>query len=292
MIESAEDYILRKKLMGETAASRKAGEAFDALLSDVRNKVGHYFSNNRRLKGSALARLFDELDAAVRKGMTVVRSRRDERPPTKARPKSEAFEAMYAVVSNQEADSVSREMIFRLHSLRFFGTRKLVVVEADSLPLAFRRHAASRRYERGVNVEHAVREIGESLTDWMPLILSAEDPLLETGGNSFAAPVAEGMLLGHFDVTAAVPGGTRYRFDAIGVTHEETPASPLAPALFCANTFIGTAEMGPNQQDLMELFRHVAGSLRGPIRPLAGKNALAWPGNLAAGRARDPRPSA
>jgi len=38
------------------------------------------------------------------------------------------------------------------------------------------------------------------------------------------------------------------------VHQDDVPASPLAPALYCANTFIGTAEMQQNQIDLMQCF--------------------------------------
>lgn len=254
MFESAEDYILHRKLANETAMSRQAQATFGDLLTDVRDRVEGYFSNNRRLKGSALRELFEGFDEAVRSRMTVVRSRHDERPPTRARPKSEAFEAMYVVVSNQEADTEQRERIFRLHSLRFLGTRKQVVVQVDALPVAFRKHAATRRHQRGENVDHAVQEIGESLTQWIPLILCSEDPVLDTGANSFSVPAEEGMLLGYFDGSAAVPAGIRYRFNGIGVLRDDVPASPLSPSLYCANTFIGTAEMQPNQTELMQCF--------------------------------------
>lgn len=254
MIESAEEYILRRKLMNETAASRKAQANFGELMQDIGDAVNGYFANNRRLKGSALKGLFEAIDATVRGRMTVARSRFDERPPTKARPKSEAYEAMYVIVSNQEADSESREMIFRLHSLRFFGTRKLAEVQVSSLPVAFRKHAASRRYERDGSADHAVQEIGESLAEWLPLILAAEDAVTGAGSNCFAAPAGDGMLLGHYDGSAAVPCGLRYRFDDVGVLREEIPASPLAPSLYSANTFIGAFEMQENQEELAACF--------------------------------------
>lgn len=250
-----QEWLNRQRVRRETADIKNTVAAFGQVLSDVRESVKGYFYKGRRLRRDGLKGLFEEVDAAVRDGMCVVRFRTDVREATRARPKSEAYESMYVVIDYEASYGELHEKVFRLHALRMFGTRKKITIESRPLDVAFRTHSATRLYERGVQVDQAIAMLGAALQEWMPLPALAEAVLEDEGLLRFAVPgPSSGLVMGRYDRHAAVPFGCRYVFDGTGSRSETVPASPFAPYLFCGHTFLGDAELTRGQADLRRCF--------------------------------------
>lgn len=263
MYESTEEFILQKKLRRETRNARNTEAELARVIEGVHGLVEGYFANNRRIKGGDLRGMFEDIDASVRDGMTAVRYRFDERPATRARPKSEAYEAMYVLVNNQESDTETRDRVFRLHAMRIFGSRKKVEIDVRPLPASFSRHSAERLHERGGNVDDSIQALGNHLVEWMLLPVLASDVMSDFNIGRFCVPgPSSGLMMGFIDTTAAVPAGVRYSFNARVAMQESIFPDPLEPYLYSANTYVGEADATAYQMDLrrcFEVWRDAAG---------------------------------
>lgn len=256
---------------------RRSTKTLGSIVHEITATVLQRFPKGRRLDGEDLKALFASIDSLVTEGMVAVAARRDERPPTRARPKSEAYEAMYVVAAWEESQASMRNMAFRLHSLRIFGTRKKVVLSARPLPLLFSRHAAARFYDRATRPEDAAATLGSYVYEWSLVPALAEDSLLAAGGARLALPgPSGGLLLGAFDQTAAVPQGLSVTFDQYGRRMEEIPASPFEPGLYCVNTYVSGTVLRPEQKD----YRRCLGMWRRACGPSyeAALRERTWPG--------------
>jgi len=256
---------------------RRSTKTLGSVVKEISGAVQEKFPRGRRLDGQGLKSLFGSVDALVTEGMVCVAARRAERPATRGRPKGEAYESLYVIAVWEESEAAMRNMAFRLHSLRVYGTRKKVVLDARTLPLQFSRHAAARFYDRGIRPEEAAATLGSFVHEWSLIPVLAEDALAGIGAMRLALPgPSGGLMLGSFDPHAAVPQGLRVTFDQHGAWMEDVPASPMEPGLYCVNTYVSGAHLRPEQQD----YRRCLGIWRDACGPAyeAALGERTWPG--------------
>jgi|HigsolmetaAR206D_1030411.scaffolds.fasta_scaffold01386_5 hypothetical protein len=259
----------------ETEQIGQSVNVLSRIVHDVRDYVAQYFGLGRRMSEEALRDLVAGIHDTISSELRPIRVQADMRRPTAVRPKSDAYELLYVSVMQEDQCEDGPRRFFRLTSLRAFATRKKVVLECRPTALGLREHAAFRFLTRGADASAAVRELASAIADWAALPGIVEDAMESIGFERLGIPAPRGMLLGYLDQTAAIPSIKRFHFGRDWWGMEEEPVSPLVPATFAINTYIGPGQIHPNQIAAMDLMDRWKASC-GPSFSLACDDVF-WP---------------
>ena len=227
-------------------------ELADRTYADLVDKA-RALSSSGLLTSSAESRrvTFRKLDAYLRAGLSPLRSRFDEQASRSG--KSVAFEACHATLMTERIfGGLARA--YRLFTIRVAVRHDEIQVERVPLPAVLRFHAFERLQERSDLSEGFVRALATDCLEWHSAARLADFIGEEDGITRLVVPGpgTDGMALGHFDGSAAVPAGTLHRFGRTGETVEDVCAAPLGPRLQIFDTFIGPAEIRPLQREVRD----------------------------------------
>ena len=200
------------------------------------------------------AAFFHRTNRILRDAMQPLRSRYDEENNRKGQPSS--FEACHVTFVHDNVLSSSRGQVYRLMSVRLHVTPEHVVFETTPLQACFRTHAADQLYNRGHQVGSAFRSLATDCLDWYLLQKIADDMLDGIGLTRLSIPGhgRDGLILGYFDRSAALPAGDRFTMKATGRSREIVPQSPFQQGLYIANTYLGSFDVKPIQLALRGCF--------------------------------------
>jgi len=235
----------------EVSRIQKSVDVLDAVVGEVRDRLERYFGHGRKMPEHALRGLARDIDATITAELRPIRRRIGFRKPTPVRPKSDAYEMLYLVVMPEDQLGEGRPRYFRLASMRIVATRKKVLVECMPTALGLRQHAAEKLIVRGADVMESVRNLALSLAGWAALPGLVDDVMEEAGFERMGITGCKGLLLGALDPRAPIPPGRRVTFGNGNWVEEDVPVSPLLPASFTINTYIGDREIQPNQRGAM-----------------------------------------
>ncbi|NTF17641.1 hypothetical protein G6L37_04460 [Agrobacterium rubi] len=194
---------------------------------------------------------FQRLERIMIDGMNPLRSRRDATISRSG--KTASFESCHVTVMPEVGDrAISRQ--FRLVAVRLLMAHDEIVVEKLPLQSIFRFHAGEQMFHRGDVESGHFRALATEMLEWHYAIKIADSVLDETDQERFTipGPGQDGMMLGYLDQAASVPAGELIRFARNQEKAHIVGASPFAPGLFIANTYIGANDIRPDQQDLRD----------------------------------------
>lgn len=256
------EHLVKGLVSDETSDLERSVDILNAIVCDAQELIWKYFARSRRISTDGYRELVAQIDETVVSEIRPVRRKITIRPPTAARPKSEAHELLYLFALPETRPG--RSNFFRLTSLRVVTNRKKVIMEFMPTHLAIRGHAAARFIERGADCSTAVRLLASSVADWAAMPSIVDEAIEGAGYSRLALPCRlNGMLMGYVDSSEALPAGRRHSFDKHRFASEPIAASPLTPMTFIVNTYIGRAEIHDNQLGamcLLEEWRRAAGS--------------------------------
>lgn len=258
-------------LNNELRSMGRASEAYDQLVEAAREAASRGV-----LQSSVETRriAFQKLDRIACEGMTPIRSRRDGMVSRSG--KTATFESCHVTVMPEVGlHFISRQ--FRLVSVRLLLAHDEILVEKLPLQAVFRFHAGEQMFHRSDVESGHFRKLATDLLDWSYAIKIADALLPDEDTQRFLVPgpAEDGLILGYLDETAAVPAGVVNRFTRNAEKIEAVAASPFAPGLFVANTYIGENEIRLDQKDLrgcwIEWRKHFEKSYQ------LGLERLVWP---------------
>lgn len=220
---------------------------------DILVRLAREAANSGVLQSSVDIRrsAFQKLDRVITEGMDPVRSRRDSSVSRSG--KTASFESCHVVVVPEVGEtSTSRQ--FRLSSIRLHVAHDEIAVEKLPLQAVFRFHAGEQMFTRSDLRSDYFRSLASEIAEWYCAIKVADSVLDEAGRERFTipGPGTEGFMMGYLDQSAAIPAGELLRFARGQEKAHVIGASPFAPGLFTANTYIGLHEIRPEQQALRE----------------------------------------
>lgn len=232
----------------EIAKIVRAAAAYEILVNLAREAADRgVLQSNVDARRSA----FQKLDRVIVEGMDPIRSRRDAVISRSG--KTASFESCHVVVMPEVGDTaISRQ--FRLVAIRLLVAHDEIAVEKLPLQAIFRFHAGEQMFHRGDVQRGHFRSLATEIAEWYYAIKIADSVLDETDQERFTipGPGTDGLMLGYLDQAAAVPAGELMRFARNQEQAHVVGASPFAPGLFIANTYIGASDIRPDQKDLRD----------------------------------------
>lgn len=238
-----------RTLVQEYDATTRINDVAGEAIVRIAEKLVPAVKKGRRLTGSELLTIMDELDTDIRSGVVTILSRSETIKATRARPKGEAYERCYVFVHALNKESV------QLVSIRVFGTRKSIKIESQMLPVGFTYHAAERILERTRNVDLAFKELGAALLDMLAFYKLTESFSLEKLKGDLLLPDRSGNGIALGSIHAMDWKVIGAEFGAYGMKRYQ-PIHVWPPGTkFVAHTFVNTAQLGEDQVRLAEAIR-------------------------------------
>lgn len=215
------------------------------------------------LRANATTRtaVFRNVDKEFRAALHPLRSRYDDLPSRSGR--TACLEACHVALM---PDSVftGRSGLIRLTAVRLALLPDEVEVELIPLGACLRPHSAERVLERADTLpENAMRHVAGHLLEWLMVPFLVDDTLDRIGLSRLSVPADDNeLILGYMDRSCPLPVGELFKIRAGRCIRLELPASPYAPGIYVANTFLGWRELKPTQlavHDAMTRWREDCG---------------------------------
>lgn len=238
-----------RSLVSEDAAAQRVAAEIPEIYGALDRAIKPFFQNGRKLKGEELRQLFENCIEHFKRMAPPVDYDSAFRPPTRTRPKGEAYQARFVSAKRIENSLNGREQ-YQLFAFTIFASRKAVVLDYQEHPITFQYHTAERLLERSQEKASAIWRLANAVYKWSAVIILAQKHSLADLDSRMLLPLEEsGILLGDY-VPRSLFSGTRRTYDANGC-REQKAKMENTDYTFLARTFVSVGMLRPEQIKLM-----------------------------------------